>query len=796
MIKNYLLIAFRSFWKNKVFTVINVMGLTVAIACIILFFLFIETESSFDKFHKNGDRLYRVTVEELNSKGNLRKTSITPPALKYVLEERIPAVDKVVRFVDKSLNVKSGDDTFLENIHFTEPDFFTLFSFKFLHGNKEQALQNPNCILLTKEKAIKFFGRTNVVGENLDVQFGSNIERLEITGVLDDPPFNSSLRFNFIANIQKYFLLRNPGADFSWGDFSLNTFILLREGKVNLSEIESNMNRFAINSVEGELLNYFTDTQLRFGLQKFTDIHFQSDFSNHNGLVRSKDPVSGYILSGIGFFLLILAGINFVNLSTGQYIRRLNEVGIRQMVGAVRWQIAGQFWFEAFLLCTISFVLGIMLAELTLPVFNDITNLEINMVPSFKISFLLFSFLLIFAIALFAGAYPAIVLSRNTPVQIMRKTIRLGGAGGFSKTMVILQFVISAFFLVSTLFMKNQIDYLFSKDLGYEDKNLISILVFDPEGDAYYEKYKAKVESHPGIVSISANTGSGFGTPVTINGEEMLTRHDKVMPQFLKTMNITLKEGRTFPEEITDKAGSGVIVNETFVKRADLENPIGTQLDFEYGNVKDPYIIGVMKDYHFMPLKYEIEPLILHRDNHLQAGEIFIRLQPGSESAAIEFLEQTYRDLTPFSPFIYFNREEINEHQFREITNWQKVINYAAFFLVLIALSGLYGLVSLSVVQRRKEIAIRKILGSSESGITISIVNKFLILITAAFLISIPLTYYAVNLWLENFAYKTDLNYGTFIIAGAVMITLAVLTIIIQTIRAAGKNPIEVIKNE
>ncbi len=797
MFKNYLLIAFRNLKRNRLYSIINLSGLAIGIAGCMLIALYVQDELSYDRFHEKGDRIYRVnsTYESPERSG---EGSITCDPLSPTLKESIPEVEDYVRFTTNSFLVRAQDRAFTERIHFADPNFFEFFTFPLIHGQPEQVLKELKSLVITEDIARKFFGKTNVINQTLSLETEEGFESYVISGVAKNPPRNSSIRFGIVANFE---LAREKDKDTPWADHYINNFVLLEQG-VEMETVNAKIPSVVDPYLEAdkktikEKYNYESDSKDGFTLDPLYNIHLHAEVGGGNGVSDVNDPVQSYILSGIGLFILLIACINFTNLSLAQSLPRAKEIGLRKVIGATRQQISQQFLGEAFLLCLLATLMGVVLAELFLPVFNDLTGKELSIRYFSSLTTLGIGLSLLVISALLAGFYPARVLSKFEPVRALKGKMRLGRKQWFTKAMIVLQFAVSAFLIMVLLVLNRQMNYLEKKDLGYDDQNLIRVQTGWKKGDRILKLFKNDLKNEPSIVSVTGRSGGTRISSYEFDGQEQAVNLSKVDEQFLATLKIKLKSGRNFSPKFKSDSTRAAVVNQTLVDALKLENPIGTKVSSQWDEKLNLQIVGVIEDYHFDALHQEISPQLLYMLPSEQYSEIWVRIQPNQLAKAQNLLKETWRKYEPYRPYEAELVEIENRAQYEAEQDWLRIISISSVFAIFISLIGLFGLATLHITQRTKEIGIRKVLGATVRSLVWLLSNQFNRLVLIGIVMAIPLGYWAGNQWLQNFAYRTNIGWDIFLWAGLITLLTAFLAVIYQSIRIALGNPVDSLRYE
>jgi putative ABC transport system permease protein len=792
MFKNYFKIAVRNLTRNKVFSLINIAGLSLGLTCCMLIVLYTKDEASFDRFQENKDQLYRIKVT-MSDPRETRTIGSTNAIHGPTFKEEIPEIKEIVRAQTNAFVTKKGNELLYEDVLFADDNFFSVFSMPLLSGDPKTVLSDLHSIVLSEKLANKYFNTTDAVGRSIELKIDTTFESFIVSGVARQSPQNSSVQFDAVLPFK--FQEARGWTDKEWLGFYMNTFVLLND-KADYHAVVPKINAvFASKSADeiGRIKDF--NQKIAFDLQPFLDVHLDSELNDmRNGLGKGSSPIYSYILSGIAIFILLIACINFVNLTVARSLKRAKEIGVRKVIGSQRKQLVVQFLGESFLLSFIAFSLAVLLTQLVLPTFNELANKQL------ALSYLLDSGLVSGYIALFfvtgfvAGFYPALVLSGFSPVQTLYNRTRLGGKNYLTKGLVVFQFALSVCLVIGTIVIYSQFNYLTDKDLGYNDKNLFSFsLGRGGAGEKMLDVIKNELGTVPGIASVAAWNGNYNGTVAKVDGNEIGFGYIGVDDDFLSTLQIPIAKGRNFSKTFPSDPTQSVVVNEAFVKKAGWKDPVGKVIDFEWKNQK-MNVIGVIKNYHYASLKDTIKPLILTQDPGYGRGTIYAKLDTKDIPATIKAIETIFRKHIKFLPFEYKFEDATNLKRYEREAKWKEMITLAALLSIFVSCIGLFGLATFNAEMRVKEIGIRKVLGASVASITALLSADFIKLVLVAIVIAMPLAYYAVHIWLENFPYRIEISWLYFAFAGFLAIGVAILTVGYQSIKTAMLNPVRSLK--
>jgi putative ABC transport system permease protein len=796
MFKNYIKVALRNLQRHKGFSFINIAGLAIGIACCLLIFLYVADETSYDKFHDKANRIHRI-ISHSTIGGETRIFARAPAAVSVELETSIPEVVAqarlfqfgVLRFMHEGKNMEITD------FYAVDPDFFKIFSFEFLSGNPETALDTPESLVITRDNALQIFGSDDVHGKTISVPFGPDTAELRVDGVVENIPRNSHFQFNVLISTKALRLLGDrPGGRGNILDepiyFNPFSFLLLAED-TDKTEVEKKIVA-AVDEKWGTLYKQ-EGIARRYPLQALTDIHLKSNFEGEIAAQGNIQYV--YIFSVVALLVLFIACFNFINLSTARSAKRAKEVGLRKMFGSQRPQLVRQFLNESILLSLIGLLFGILLVILTLPAFSRFSGKEFALNDLTSVPSLVAVIIIICLTGFVSGSFPAFVLSSFSPVTTIRG--KLGSArksGIFRKILVFVQFAISIFMICGLLIILQQLDFIKNKDLGFDRDHLVVIR----GGGQNSEVLREKILQNPQVISAAF--------PITIPGEftgdesfylpgedpmgsvrasQFVIDHD-----FVDTFNMQIVKGRNFSREYSTDAAEAVLVNKTFAQQIGLGDEIIGRKIINVGNRENqPTVVGVLEDFHHNNLKMTINPVVLALQPR---GFAFIvaRITPFEVSSTLRYLETVWTEQFPNREFNYYFVDDNFRQQYPEEDKMQTIYLFFGTMAIFVACLGLYGLASFAIEQRTKEIGIRKVLGASVPTIALNLSKDFLRLVLLANILAWPLAFYVMNNWLDNFAYRIGLKWWVFLVAGVIALFIALLTISRQTFKSALSNPV------
>ncbi|MFC2103822.1 ABC transporter permease [Bacteroidota bacterium] len=806
MIKNFFLTAFRNVFKNWTYTLINIIGLSTGLAAIIYITLFVQFELGYDKFHEKADQVYRVCVRGVMMNNELDQAVTAAPMSEAMLND-YPEVlntcriresgDWLIVYGEKKINEK--------NFLFADSTFFEIFSFKLLKGDPKTVLTEPRSIVITETGAMKYFGSEDPIGKLLKVE--SDTVLYKITGLMEDPPENSHFHFDLMGSLTTLRASQNT----FWISHNFYTYILLEEG-TNISAFEEKMQLMIekyvgpqIEQALGISMEDFANAGNTFGyyIQPLLDIHLYSDIQYE--IETNGNILYIYIFISIAIFILVIASINFTNLATARAANRSKEVGIRKVVGAMKEQLVFQFLTESFIITLVSLGVAIVVLEMFMSGLNNLVQipLEINyfscwyIVPSLL--------LLILIVSLMAGSYPAFFLASFRPVAVLKGKIKLGAKGGILRSvLVITQFVVSVFILLSTYTVSDQLKYMLNKDLGFDKENILMIHRSDAL-KTQMEAFKSELKKLPSVIN-ATNANSYPGVNFSNNahflegestGNTYLLHQAWVSFDYGKTFDFELVEGRFFSRDFSTDSNA-IVINEAAVKSLGLKDPVGKIIlapRSETEFLQRP-IIGVVKDFNFKSLHTKIEPAAFTLMPGNWEGVVCVKLKSENINSSISQIQGVWESFTSDYPFEYFFFDDHLKDLYKAEQRTNSIFRLFSVLSILIAFMGLLGLISFITEQRKKEIGIRKTFGSSSTNIVIIISKEILKLIVIASIISWPIAYWLMDNWLQDFSYRIDINYLMFGLIPILTIILSLLTVIYQTVKAARKNPAETLRYE
>ncbi len=783
MFVNHLKIAFRHLIRSKGFSFINVSGLAIGMACCVLILLFVRDEVKYDGFHENADRLHRITSHLGEANGNLH-VAITVLPLAKALKQEIPEISSASAFGEGRDIVKSGESSFVEFVQYADEDFFTMFSFPFLHGDPNTALSTPNSIVITESAASKHFGRIDVLGETISLK---NHGELNISGIIKDTD-HSHITLNLVLPLQS---LEKRGVNMdNWSSINYSSYVLLN-GQADREVVAAKILNFLDR---GDPENTTT-----LHMQALTDIYLHSSYA-YDIRTTTGSARQVYLLFIVAISILLIACINFMNLTTARSEKRLRETGLRKILGAKKRQLAIQFIAEAVFFALLALLVSLVLVKLALPFCNELFQRELTFNPLADQQLALGLIGLSILTGLVSGFYPAIAFTRSHPLASVSRS--LSGAAGHTwlrKTLVVTQFACSIVLIISTMVIYQQLRHFQNSSLGYDQNHLV--ILNNQEVGKNYQAFRNEVLANSNVLSVtgSSNIPTWSWPGATISEwegnhqeREFMLNSLIVNHEYFKTYDMELVQGRSFSPELTTDMESALVVNEEAVRQLGMAEPLGKQLTM---NQSEGKIIGVVKDFHFDNLRNEVNPLVIRLDN-AEADHVTIRIAAENANATMAYLEETALAFSGDTPVQLNFLDASLARLYRTERTIGKASLYFSILAVLIASLGLFGLASFSTERRTREIGVRKVLGATVPNILLLISKEFTVLVFVAFVIASPVAYLGLESWLQNFANRIDIGAGVFLAAGAIAVLVTFATIGYQSVKAALQNPATALQSE
>ncbi|WP_179005573.1 ABC transporter permease [Winogradskyella forsetii] len=805
MFRNYFKIAIRNLWKNRTFTSLNILGLTAAFGVAILLAMYAVFQLSFDKFHQHGDHLYQVYSEDSSPNGIEANTSKSEP-FAAALKDETTGVEKITRYNGSNALLTYDNKQFSMSCAYVDPDFFEMFSFPIIEGDQQNPITSESSIALTKLASKRIFGDENAVGQTVSILRDEEMVPFTVSAIIEDFPETSSMGFDMVLNFKsqgQHAYARGIGR---WDVENHEVYMQLAEG-VNPEQFEKNTTNFTELHYKNEI-----DNAKRDGIQPNGDGNYRQvkllpladiRFANFNQGPVTVNRTMPYLILGIAVLILFIACVNFVNMSIAKSDQRLREIGMRKTLGANNKQLFFQFWGESALVFLVSIGLGVFTAALLLPSFQTLFRTKASFTTLSNPSLLIVIVLAVALITLIAGGYPAVLMSRLGTLQSLKGKLEINGKNYLRNSLMVLQFGIAILLISGTLVLWNQVEFMRTKDLGFNKDQVIAFPLNGKRNDQQaLELLRNSLQDKTNIVSITASNnilgvGKDGSRSTSILGFDYKGRgvdtHMLVVDgDYIETLDLNVIEGRSFRKNLVSDSLS-IIINESMAKQLNEDDILASKIDLD-----DKFfsIVGVIKDFNFKELDQNIEPLTLFPSSNSNLRNAYVKVIPQN-------LQQSYDDVkaawATIEPNAEFQGSFLNENIDRTLRNERTMatmIGSGSILAIILSCIGLFAMSLLVVAQRRKEIGIRKIVGASVSAITVLLTKDFIKLVAIAFLIATPIAWWAMSKWLQNYAYRIDLNIWIFLMAGCIAVLIAILTIAGKTIKAATSNPVKSLRTE
>jgi len=805
MLKKNFIVALRNIGRSRIHSLINIVGLAIGIAACLLILLYIRYEFSYERMFSNADRIYRVLTIDKALGTNKQRVGITMPAVGPALAENFPEVEAGLRVTGGGrflLQHEDNEGIYAQTMKGADSNFFDFFDYRFLQGDRETALLEPFSIVLTESMKNMMFSDLDPMGKALKSGFG---EELTVTGIIEDPPKNSFMQFNVLVSMSTYETLakRNQPPDAaapiwleSWGLIAMPTYLMLKEG----AEPEDLDLRITQLCRDNDVTDNFDIT-----LQPILDVHLYSTDMIFDPITNKGDVKNIFIFGAIAVLILVIAAVNYMNLSTARSLHRAREVGMRKIVGSSLNQLRFQFIGESLLISFLAMILAFPLIELALPVLNNLAGTNIAIAGSELKIVIITMIVLWLIVGAGAGFYPAIVLSSYKPINMLQGSFKASRSGILiRKIMVVIQFVLSVALIGMSVIIQQQMYYITHRDIGYEKQQIIIFDVLDREIGKDLEVYKKELVAFSSIISVAEGTNvpgrtfsRGGVIPEGSSPDDIwIWNQLAVDNNYFETLGMNVVKGKNFYAEEEGNNENYVMINQTAAEQLNWKNPVGKKIYLDETDSLGVEVLGVVKDFHFMTLHQNIEPVIIYPLNLGGARMLLAKIQPGQIPQTLEYAESKWKEIYPNHPFNFIFLDEEFDALYRRDMNSSKVVNIFTGLAIFVACLGLLGLTSHSTIQRTREIGVRKVLGASVGGIVRLLIFDFLRWVILANLIALPLIWIISKQWLQSFAYRIDLNLLSFLYAALISILTAVITIGSLTFKAAHSNPAEALKYE
>jgi len=812
MLKHYFKIALRNLGRQKVLSFINIIGLSLGLACFSLFLLYAVNEFNFDRFHHNAKNIYRVyrhtvAMNGQSAEGDPYMPSPVGPTMKQDLPDVVDFARLRVAWGESFVRI--DNKVTRARISAADPQLFSMFTFPLKYGAPQTALSDLHNIVLTEEKANELFGTDNVVGRTLEIKVDDSFLPFTVSAVAKTIPANSSIRFDLMGSFQFMETTKSGknGVN-NWNRASYQTYVQLQPGSGlpgDVKRLADFRHKYYPDELQQLKQSGFAwsgaEPPISFAFQPLLSAH--TDTKVWGGAVDVVDPKTIWILLSIASGVLLIACINFTTLAIGRSARRAREVGVRKVIGSDRKHLIIQFLSEAVMLSGLSLLLGLLLAKLLLPYFNGLAGRDLQFSFSLypEMTWMLAGLTLL--VGLLAGSYPALVLSGFTPIDVLKSKIKVSGSNLFTKSLVSTQFAVSIGLVICTIVILRQTKYMTGKNPGFDKENIVIVDASDTKSKEIYPLFKQAIDSRSDIAGVaSAELGLGEDEGWSRSGFEYNGTHKDVFEYFIDKdyiplLGMKLVAGRNFDPRIADDTVSSVIVNEATVRDFGwtINNAVGQRLK-GYMESLTPVVIGVVKDFNYRPFKEKIMPQIFHQFHDYSPFKFFVRIKQGNPAPALAAMQKAWTSVVPDLPFKYSFLDENLNNFYKSERKWSNIIGWAGGISIFLACLGLFGLAALAAINRTKEIGIRKVLGASLPGIVTLLSRDFLKLIVIAMVIAAPVAWYFMDKWLQDFAYRISIGWWVFIVAGSLALLIAFITLASQAIKAGLANPAKSLRTE
>jgi putative ABC transport system permease protein len=805
MFKNYIKIAFRKLWKERTFTALNVLGLTAAFTAAFLLSLFAVFELSYDQFHKDGDSIYQIYTDEQIPQG-IESSISNPVPFAQAFKDEVPGVEKITRVMTGGPTVIINEQSFNINATWADADYLKMFTFPIIAGNSKNPLQNKSDVVLTERASKRFFADIDPIGQTLNlIQEGEQVS-VTVTAIVKDLPKYSSLNFDAIFNFTVLPERIYASNIDRWDNHNHEVYIKLKNG-IDAAQFEKSTATFSSQHFASDM-----DTAKRDGAQPnaagnyrqikllpLSDLNFTS-FSN-NTIEVNKNLT--FIVLAIAFLIVFISCVNFINMSVGKGTKRLKEIGMRKTLGASKRQLFLQFWGESIVVFLFSIIIAYCCALLLLPYFQELFRTQATFEILVNPTIISLAILGFFTITLLAGGYPAYIMSKLKTLQALKGKVENSGKNYIRNTLMVVQFCIAILMISGTLVIWNQLEFLRSKDLGFNKEQVIAIpLQSAKKPEQLMQLLRNKLSSEPSVLSISASRnilglgkdGSRSSSAMGFEheGREIKTNILNVDYDYPETLDIPIIAGRTHQRSYAADSLS-VVINESMAAQFNVENPVGLMLDLDFAQFK---VIGVIKDFNFQDLNNSVQPLSLFMSGDTSMKYAYVKVSSNDLEASFDKVKAVWESIEKDQEFLGSYLDENIDRTLRKERNMTTMITSGSILAIILSCIGLFAISLLVVAQRRKEIGIRKVVGATVSNITLLLTKDFIKLVFIAFVIAAPIAYLFSLQWLENYTYRIDLSMWLFVQAGILALMIAIATISIKTIAAAISNPVNSIKTE
>lgn len=785
LLQNYLKTGFRFLWKTKGYSALNIIGLATGIAVCWLSYIFVSDEYSYDRFYPNSSDLYRITATIAFQDG-VEYMAGSSYVMGEELPSQVPGIKAASRFKSGYALLKVGEETFGQNLRYADPAFFDMFSIEFEVGN-EGDFTSPNTTVIDESTAERL-GITDVDGtQEIELTFGSKVTRFQVAGIFKDIPVNSSLRPRIIIPFNFWKTLVSENRLTTWFDINMNTFFQL-EKSANVASVSKGMTKVLNDNNEDD------EAEVSLGLQSLSNIHMNQELRTGNGIGGRADGQLVATVTIVGLLCLIIACLNYSNFAIGNYLSRLREVAVRKVFGAKKKFVFQQFVSETFISVFIAVLLSIAIMALILPAFADFANKRYTLGTVFGPEFITGGVILMIFVTVLAGVYPALVISRYTILSSLNGRDKKGGKGVFAKALIVVQFAMAVFLITGMLTINKQLNYMINFDTGYNDENIVTMT--HPLSDqTEIIKFKNELKQIPSIEAVTFSS-SYNGTNIRLDDNSTIdVRHARVDADYLSTLKIPILNGRDFDINQPSDFSSKIIINQALADKLGLENPVGQRIPFDYGDVQNPMIIGVVPNYHYESLHSSVEPMLMYMSPEYVMQAHMIKVNK-YDPAVIDQIEAVWKQNFAPNPFEFSMLEDDNNAAYELEASIRNISQAGALIAVILSCLGLMGVVGTQVRRRLKEVSIRKVVGAAPNHIFALFSARFIGLVFIGFTIGLVLTYFFINAWLQEYTNRIDFSWDIGVLAVIITFAVAAITIISQLYKAMHLNPVTYLKEE
>lgn len=805
MFRNYLKVALRTLWKHRSHTLINIVGLSVAFGTCVLLFLTAAFELSYDRFHANADQIFRLNFLAAERDGTSSRSGTMPYIISPTLKAEFPEIEGITRYFDRSTSIRRAEQTYTQNVRLVDADFLHMFSFPLLKGNPKTALNSLSDIVIGEKMATSVFGKEEPVGKPLELRMNGVWQTFTVTAVISEAPHNSTLTYDALVrseNSGEYALNKSR-----WDFGNHDVYVKLKAGtdpKTLQRRTQAFMEKYFAQEIKQQKEQGYPNNELGFQrsllLIPMREVHYDTESMNGQAISRAYI----YTLMLVGLFILAIACINFINLTIAQSLSRAREVGVRKSLGAQRGQLFGQIWGETLLLCMAALFIGLGLAYAVLPTFNRLFQSHLTIHNFLTPGTLLVTALGFLLISLVAGGYPSWFVTRFNAVEVLKGSVKVSRPGLLRNALIVTQFTIACLLIVCTMVIHQQITYLQQKPMGLDKDQVISVPVGNElNGTTVLRAMRDRLANQPTIAAVSGS-GVNVGAGLDGNSSRMMFgfqygKRDvtcdwlRIDTDYLRTMGVKLIQGRDFSPQYSTDSSSSVLITQSMAKALGETNPVGKYIKPDN---KAYQIVGVVSDFNLYSLHQEARPITLQMQSNAPIQYVLVRVNPQNLVGAMETVKAAWKTIAPKQEFIGSFLDENTERWYRKEQRLATIFTSAAVIAILLSCMGLFSIALISIQQRTKEIGVRKVLGASVPSIISLLSKDFLKLVLIGIVIASPIAWWAMNKWLQDFAYKIDVEWWVFVLAGMLAVGIALVTVSLQSIRAALMNPVKSLRSE